>query len=100
MIIYNVTVKIDLSVHDEWLDWMKATHIPEVLATGYFNHSRMLRLMEQDESDGITYAIQYSADSMEKLMEYQERASPALQADHTARYRDKFVAFRSILREV
>ncbi|MBT6440423.1 MAG: DUF4286 family protein, partial [Flavobacteriales bacterium] len=26
MIIYNVTVKINNEVHDEWLQWMKETH--------------------------------------------------------------------------
>ncbi len=100
MIIYNVTVKIDLSIHDEWLTWMKGKHIPDVLATGFFHDSRMMRLLEQDESDGITYAIQYRAASMEDLVSYQQQAAPALQAEHSERYGDKFVAFRTILREV
>ena len=33
MIIYNVTINIDASIHDEWLAWIKE-HIPQVLATG------------------------------------------------------------------
>ncbi|MEO8448027.1 MAG: DUF4286 family protein, partial [bacterium] len=28
MILYNVTVNVDDSVHDEWLEWMKTIHIP------------------------------------------------------------------------
>ena len=36
MIIYNVTIKIDLDVHDEWLAWMKLEHIPRVRNV-YFN---------------------------------------------------------------
>ena len=38
MYIYNVTVSIEKSLADEWLTWMKTIHIPEVLATGYFNY--------------------------------------------------------------
>ncbi|MGQ3086877.1 DUF4286 family protein, partial [Flavobacterium sp.] len=30
MIIYNVTINIDDSVHDKWLTWMMEKHIPEV----------------------------------------------------------------------
>ena len=38
MVIYNVTVNIDDSAHDEWLIWIKE-HIPQVLATGKFERS-------------------------------------------------------------
>ena len=34
MIIYNVTINIDESAHDQWLNWLKTKHIGEVLATG------------------------------------------------------------------
>jgi hypothetical protein len=36
MIVYNVTVKVNTEVHDEWFAWMKETHIPEVMKTGLF----------------------------------------------------------------
>ena len=31
MIIYNVTISIDKEVENYWLDWMKNTHIPDVM---------------------------------------------------------------------
>lgn len=34
--IYNVTLNIDDSVHEEWKGWMMAIHIPEVLSTKLF----------------------------------------------------------------
>ena len=36
MILYNVTIKVDHDIHDEWMEWMKQTHIPQVLETGLF----------------------------------------------------------------
>ena len=36
MVLYNVTINIDYAVHDEWLDWMKNVHIPDVMNTGLF----------------------------------------------------------------
>jgi len=99
MIVYNVTVKIENSVHDEWLHWMKTVHIPDVLQTGKFSENRMLRVLV-DETDGKTYSIQYTCESMEVLEAYQREDAPKLQAEHTQRYKDKFVAFRTLLEVV
>lgn len=96
MIVYNVTVKIENSVHDEWLNWMRTVHIPDVLNTGLFSENRMLKVLV-DDTDGVTYSIQYTCANMQALETYQAKHAPALQAEHTARYRDKFVAFRTLL---
>ncbi len=98
MIIYNVTVKIDLDVHEEWLQWMREVHIPEVLATNLFEGGhRMARVLLQDESDGITYSIQYRCRDMATLQRYSSQFAPMLQRSHQERYQDKFVAFRTVM---
>jgi len=99
MVIYNVTVKIDNEVHDEWLNWMKSKHIPEVMETGYFSDSKMYRVVVHDD-DGVTYSIQYTCDSMAAIQQYTTKAAPALQKEHTEKYKDKFVAFRTLLETV
>lgn len=70
MIIYNVTINVDWSIHDEWLQWMKQEHIPNVMATHYFQRYQMVRLLMIDETDGPTYAVQYYLDSLETYNEY------------------------------
>ncbi len=45
MFLYNVTITIDLDVHEDWVRWMRETHIPEVMATGMFVSNRMSRLL-------------------------------------------------------
>ncbi len=99
MIIYNVTVNIDDSVHDEWLRWMREVHIPEVMATGYFLENRFCRILVQ-EQEGTSYSIQYLCKNMEDLQEYQRDHAPALQTKHTERFSGKFVAFRTLLETV
>ena len=37
---------------------------------------------------------------MKKLQEYMGQHAPALQKDHTDRYKDKCVAFRTLLEEI
>ena len=61
MIVYNTTVKIDPSIETEWVLWQKEEHIPGIMLLGLFNEYKFYRLLEQDDSDGITYIIQYFA---------------------------------------
>lgn len=99
MLLYNVTVQIDRTVEADWLDWMQATHIPDVLATGCFLSGELFRLIDGQE-DHTTYAVQYRCRDMETLHRYQEVFAPDLQAAHRQRYEGRFAAFRSLLEEV
>ncbi len=97
MILYNVTISIDESVQDEWLEWMRTKHIPDVLETGFFKECRVCRLLSGEEEGGKTYAIMYLAFSKEGLNEYQAKFASALQEEHSGKYAGKFAAFRSEL---
>ena len=97
MILYNVTVNIDHSVHDEWLRWMKGVHIPQVMKTGMFIENRLCKLIGDEHSGGVTYSIQYVCKTMDDYEKYRDDFAPALQAEHANKYKDKFVAFRTLL---
>ena len=97
MILYNVTVNVEDSVHKEWVEWMKAVHIPNVMRTGMFSENRFLRLLMEEETGGTTYAVQYVCESMDRFREYEERFAPALRAEVMERYEGKFVTFRTLL---
>jgi hypothetical protein len=96
MILYNVTVSIDPECSVEWLDWMRTTHIPDVMATGCFIESRISRVQGEEEN-GVTYAITYLSPSQEKIDEYQRMHAPILQKDHAEKFSGKFAAFRTLL---
>lgn len=96
-IAYNVTIKIEEDVHDDWFKWMKSSHIQDVMNTGNFESYRMMRLLGHDDQDGITYSIQYVCSDKESLNDYQENHAPELQKEHMERYKDKFVGFRTIM---
>lgn len=96
MILYNVTISIDPQVHEEWLDWMRKTHIPDVLATGCFTESRISRIHGEEEG-GLTFSIMYCSPSQELYDSYQKVHAPKLQAEHSAKFQGKFAAFRTIL---
>lgn len=96
MIIYNVTVNVDESIHDEWLSWIK-THIPEVLATGRFTEAKLTKVLVEEEKGGITYAIQYRAKSREELNNYYKFDAEKLRGDGLSRFANKSLAFRTEL---
>ena len=71
-IIYNVTTQADHSVASQWLQWMKEEHIPDIIATGCFTHAVILRMIEVDETQGPTYAVQYHSVSKDFYNRYIE----------------------------
>ena len=100
MIIYNVTINIDSDVHLEWLEWMKGEHIPQVMATGMFLEYRFARVLSDEPTEGFTYSIQYLLKDIGDYEIYRTVYAPALQAETQKRYKDKFVAFRTILKMI
>ncbi|GEP95261.1 DUF4286 family protein [Chitinophaga cymbidii] len=100
MLIYNVTIKVSPAIHESWLEWMKKEHIPEIMATGLFHDYRICRLLDQDDSEGPTYAVQYFTDTLENYHTYlQEHASLLRQKSFDA-FGDQFVAFRTVMQVV
>lgn len=96
MYIYNVTINIQEDVHDQWVDWMKTEHIPEMLSTGKFTKALMTRVMVNEEMGGITYSVQYTAPSKEMLQRYYEEDAQVLR-ERSKPFEGKFVAFRTEL---
>ncbi|MAT55021.1 MAG: hypothetical protein CMN32_11120 [Saprospirales bacterium] len=98
MILYNVTVRVDADIAEEWLNWMKSTHIPDVMRTGYFVDYKVMKILQPaQEDDSITYAVQYFCEDQEKLEAYWQKEAPALQKEHTDKYSDKALAFRTVM---
>jgi hypothetical protein len=100
MIIYNVTTKVEHSIVAEWLQWMKQEHIPDVLNTGCFKKHLFLQLIEVDDTDGATYAIQYTAESKALYNRYITEFAAEMRKKVTDKWGPKVIAFRSVLQMV
>ena len=81
MILYNVTINIHESVHDQWMKWMQEKHINDMLATGKFSSARMVKVLIEEEMGGTTYSIQFVTDSKETLQRYYDEDAPKLRAE-------------------
>jgi len=97
--IYNVTINVSDDVHQEWLKWMKETHMPDVMRSGCFVDNQILKVLYV-EDEGHTYSIQYRFLEISDIERYQKEYAQALQTETAKRFKDKFAAFRTILQQV
>ena len=99
MYIYNVTINIDESVHQEWLTWMES-HILDVLNTGRFLSAKLTQVLVDEEMGGVTYSVQYTANTKEDLNDYYKYDADKLRNDSLKKFADKMVAFRTELKVI
>lgn len=99
MIIYNVTINVENSIHDEWLDWMNKEHIPDMIKTGKFTQALMTKVLVEEEMGGTTYSVQYGCPSKEHLQAYYDQDAERLRGE-SKRFAGGLVAFRTELEVV
>ncbi|HZH65216.1 MAG TPA: DUF4286 family protein [Flavisolibacter sp.] len=100
MIIYNVTIKVEATIAEPWLRWLLNEHIPEVTGSGCFSSYKVVRLLEVDDNEGPTYAIQYWADAKADYNRYIENHAPAMRQKSIDKWGGRFIAFRSVMQVI
>jgi hypothetical protein len=100
VIIYNVTVKVDKQIADHWLQWLLDEHIPGIMKTKCFYDYKVVRLLETDESEGPTFAIQYYTENMSGYTKYLEEFAPHFRQESVDKWGDSFIAFRSVMQVI
>ena len=99
MFIYNVTVNIASDVNTQWVAWMKEIHMPDVMKTGCFVDCQLVKVLYVND-EGDTYSAQYKFLEMADIERYQKDFAPALQQEHTLKFKDKYSAFRTLLQVI
>jgi hypothetical protein len=100
MILYNITINVSRDIEQDFIEWMKDIHIPEVLETGIFHDHKFFRLIHESEDGSTNYCIQYFTDSLAQMMEYERKHAALLRAKTQERYKDKAIAFRTLLETI
>jgi hypothetical protein len=100
MIVYCVTISIDSDIAEQWLDWMREVHIPDVLRTNCFRKHQIMAQLSDETEPRARFLIQYFCDSEEVLGRYWAEDAPGLQAAHTQRYHGRFEASRTVFRRI
>ena len=99
MMLYNITFGIDREVEIEWLTWMKGQFIPAVMETGLFTDWKIYKVLNEEESS-VSYSVQYFARTLEDVINFVEHIEPGLNQTLLKKYKDRHVAFRTLLESV
>ncbi len=97
MILYNVTVAIDKKVEQDWVQWMKENHIPEVLETNQFVEHKFFKVLNTEDPESSSYSVQYFAESINNIQMYMAAFAPELQQKAHLKFPNQFAAFRTLL---
>ena len=96
MIIYNVTVSVENTIKDDWLKWMMKEHVPEVLGCGLFLKAQINQVFSESDVDS-TFAIAYTASSLEEFKEYKLKYASQLKEKHITKFGNKTTSFRTLM---
>jgi hypothetical protein len=99
MIIFNDTVIVDEAIHENWLEWAKRVHIPAVMATGYFKSYQILNVIDSP-NEGVTYCVQYYAETIEDFSHFYNKHLHQLQTIHSQQFENQFVIFNTLMKTV
>ena len=97
-LIYSVSVSLGVEDADEWLSWMRDTHLQRVMATDCFTGYRLHKLIAPAEDITlVTFNVQYQCADREAYDRYQREHAPRLQAESKEAFGERAHAFRSLL---
>ena len=100
MIVYNSTVKVDAAIAASWLEWLQQEQAPQMLATGLFSKFHVLQLLQTEDSDGPTYAVQFYAASLDDFESYLSHHAVYFSEQTAVRWGGDFFAFNTIMEVV
>ncbi len=96
MILYNITVIIEPTIETEWLNWVNQTFIPSALSGNLLVSNRLLKVLDSP-NEGVTYCLQFIADSVENYTKFVTLHAPALLQTHTLQFNNKALFFTSVM---
>ena len=93
MILYNLTIKIDTVIENQWLDWMQTEFIPHILNSQRFSDHKLCRLLGLEEADGITFALQLFCKNIQDLESFKKEEESNIQVELLRKFPNQLVFF-------
>jgi hypothetical protein len=100
MLLYNLTIGIDKIVEQEWLTWMRENYIPGAMSSNLLLESKIFKVLHDDDEPTVSYSLQFFSKNIEMISLYLEKIEPILSEALMQRYKDRHVAFRTLLEQV
>jgi hypothetical protein len=100
MIVHNITIKVDLTIEEEWKHWQVHEQLPQVMSTSLFSEYKFYKLLEQYEEEASTYIIQLFANTAAQLDEYLQHHAPRISEKARQKWGNRYIAFSTSMETV
>ena len=97
MIICNITMQVAWKIHEDWLTWMHADHIPAMMKEGAFDRYQFSRLRAVPEEEGPTYCVQYYASQLKASENFLQQDEQEFSKRIRQQWGNDCVAFRTVM---
>src|SRR3954447_17819749 len=98
MFIYNITMQAEWQIHDEWLRWMSETYVPYAMDSGCFEKYQLVQLLEVNDTEGPTYALQLYSASKADYNRYLELYLPQIELQGFEKWEGSLVTFATLMK--
>jgi len=96
MILYNITVIIDSSIEALWLKWINQTFLTQASESDLLISNRLLKVLDSP-NEGLTYCLQFVAESLQNYTEFKDKYATALLEAHAVEFKNQSVFFSSTM---
>lgn len=100
MLIYNITIQVDWRVHDKWLLWLQEIYLPYTMHHGGFKKHQLVKLLQVDDAEGPTYALQLHAESMAIYNRYIQLYLPEIEKQTAEAWGNNVLSFSTLMEVV
>jgi hypothetical protein len=97
MLIYNITFLVADKVSQQWLQWVNDSHIPEMVASGYFTEPRLAKVLSDHGQEGTSYAVQYHIADMQELGVWRRKFGSAMERNCASLFGEDVLLFTTVL---
>jgi len=94
MMVYEVRVRLDPIVLEDWLTWI-VPHMRQVVGTGCFTSALLERVIDPAD-DRPVFSVRYRFDKLTDLRRYEAEHAPALREEGVSRFGPRMSATRSV----
>jgi hypothetical protein len=100
MLLYNITFHVATEVSESFEAYLRSTHLPEVISSESIRDHKLLKLLMQDESEVMTFALQYFLPDAGTYNQHIAVMDVSLKTDLFERFGDKVLYFCTLMETI
>lgn len=96
MIFYNITISVESTIKEDFLQWFLDEHLPEMLATGLFFDVKINKQLLPEPEGLETFTFQFMSKNFEDYEQYIEEHSVAMRNKFPDKLKERFQTTRTV----